>query len=402
MRRGVMPPRGALTRTRGRVSALALFAAAFLHFNPATAQDVKVARADGAGVVRLGLQTNENTVSIVSGNLNATYLAIAYDLSAVLDDGEKLRILPIVGKGGGQNIRDVRFLKGVDLGITQSNLLNHYRRTNEIGPIDDRIVYIAKLFNEEMHLVVRAESGVTSIDQLAGKKVNFSDIGSGTQLSTRDIFQRLGIAAEEVNMGQADAFEALKKGDIAASVLIAGKPTGSTAKLKTTDGFRILPVPFRKELQSDYLPATLSHEDYPGLIAAGDTVDTVAVGAALIAFNWPKDFDRYRRINKFVEAFFAKIPEFQKAPRHPKWREINLAATIPGWKRFDGAEEWLARSREEAAAAVSAAAKKNATERSQLNEFVARQGPRTSTVSAEDREALFQEFLKWKQARERR
>ena len=118
MRRGYVPPRGALTRTRGRVSAFAFFAAAYAIFSPASAQDIKVARTDGAGVVRLGLQTNENTVSIVSGNLNATYLAIAYDMSAVLDDGERLRILPVVGKGGGQNIRDVRFLKGVDLGIT--------------------------------------------------------------------------------------------------------------------------------------------------------------------------------------------------------------------------------------------------------------------------------------------
>ena len=54
-----------------------------------------------------------------------------------------------------------------------------------------------------MHLVVRADSGIESIEQLAGKKVNFSDIGSGTQLSTRDVFDRLKIKAEEVNMGQA-------------------------------------------------------------------------------------------------------------------------------------------------------------------------------------------------------
>jgi len=156
-------------------------------------------------------------------------------------------------------------------------------------------------------------------------------------------------------------------------------------------------------MQADYLPATLTHEDYPNLIAAGESVETIAVGAALIAFNWPKDTDRYKRINKFVEAFFAKIPEFQKAPRHPKWREINLAATIPGWKRFDGAEEWLARAREQAAAAAQKDAAERTAERTQLNEFLAtRPNARASAVSAEDREALFQEFLKWKQAHQRR
>ena len=163
----------------------------------------------------------------MSGNPNATYLTIAYDLSDVLDDGDNFRILPVIGKGGGQNIRDVRFLKGIDLGITQSIILNEFRASNEIGNIDDKIDYIAKLFNEEMHVVVRADSGITSLEQLNGKKVNFSDIGSGSQLSTRDIFRRLGIKAEEVNMGQADALEKLKSGELAATMLIAGKPTGA-------------------------------------------------------------------------------------------------------------------------------------------------------------------------------
>ncbi len=178
-----------------------------------------------------GERLNANTIAIVSGNLNATYLSIAYDLSAVLDDGDEFRVLPVIGKGGGQNIKDVRFLKGVDLGITQSVLLNSYRKSNEIGLIDDKLVYIAKLFNEEMHLIVRADSGITVIDQLAGRKVNFSDIGSGTQLSSRDIFEKLAIQVQEVNVGQADAFEKLKSGEIAATVLIAGKPAASMARL---------------------------------------------------------------------------------------------------------------------------------------------------------------------------
>src|SRR5271154_2575577 len=133
----------------------------------------------------LGERLNGNTVAIVAGNPNATYLTIAYDLSAVLDDGDNFRVLPVIGKGGGQNIRDVRFLKGVDLGITQSILLNEFRDSNEIGKIDDKIVYVTKLFNEEMHILVRADSGISAIEQLNGKKVNFSDIGSGSQLSTR-------------------------------------------------------------------------------------------------------------------------------------------------------------------------------------------------------------------------
>jgi TRAP transporter TAXI family solute receptor len=343
----------------------------------------------------LGERVNANTIAVISGNLNATYVTIAYDLSAVLDDGDEFRVLPVIGKGGGQNIKDVRFLKGVDLGITQSNLLGYYKRSNEIGPIDDKIVYIAKLFNEEMHLIVRADSGIGSLADLAGKKVNFSDAGSGTQLSTRDIFERLGIKAEEVNMGQADAFEKLKSGEIAATVLIAGKPAGSIGRLKAAEGFRILPVAFDKPLQSDYLPAALSAEDYPGLIAPGEKVETVAVGAVLIAFNWPKHTDRYRRIQKFVEAFFPKLGEFHKPPRHPKWREANLAAVLPGWKRFEGAEEWL-RKRDKIAQ------DRPQGEREQFGAFLAQHVSEPVALSAGERDKLFQEFLNWSKARERR
>jgi TRAP transporter TAXI family solute receptor len=371
-------------------------AAAIIASDPSSAQSSRRARADttAAATPSLAEQINHNTVSIISGNLNATYLSIAYDLSAVLDQGNEFRVLPIVGKGGGQNIRDVRFLKGVDLGITQSNLLGYFRRNKELGPIDDKIVYIARLFNEEMHLVVRADSGVDAIGQLAGKKVNFSDVGSGTQLSTRDIFGRLGIKVQETNMGQADAFEALKRGEIAATILIAGKPAASMVKLRTAEGFKLLPVPYAKPLHDDYLPATLNPEDYPGMIEAGRSVETVAVGAVLIAYNWPQGTDRYRRIEKFVENFFPRLAEFQKPPRHAKWREANLAAILPGWERFPAAEEWLMRNRAQASA--------SAKTRDQFDKFVEERRQSQASLAADEREKLFQEFLQWSQARERR
>ncbi len=345
----------------------------------------------GAAQTRLSEAINQNTVAIVSGNPNATYLAIAHDLAAVLDDGDNLRVLPLAGKGGAQNIRDVRFMKGVDLGITQSNLLGHFKRSNELGWIDDKIVYIAKLFNEEMHLVVRADSGIAAIGQLAGKTVNFSDAGSGTQLTARDIFTRLGVKVAEVNMGQADAVEKLKSGEIAATVLIAGKPAGAMAKLRAADGFRFLPVPFAKPLQEDYLPAALSAGDYPGMIERG-SVDTVAVGAVLIAYNWWDGSDRYRVLEKFVKALFAKLDEFQKPPRHPKWREANLAATLPGWTRFRPAQDWLDENRD----------KPQLQTREQFEQFlVARRfAVPDETPGPQAREKLFQEFLKWRQAHE--
>jgi hypothetical protein len=113
-------------------------------------------------------------------------------------------------------------------------------------------------------------------------------------------------------------------------------------------------------------------------------------GAVLIAFNWPKNTDRYRRIQKFVDAFFPKLAEFGKPPRHPKWRETNLAAVLPGWKRFEGADEWL-RNRDKVAGA----------EREQFGAFLAQRVSKPVALTSEERDRLFQEFLSWTKARER-
>src|SRR5262249_24983546 len=154
---------------------------------------------DEDALARLADRLNNNTVTVISGGLQSTDLAIAHELAAALDDGDNLRVVPMVGAGGGRNIRDVRFLKGVDLGITQTYLLTRLRASNESGPLDDKIVYLAKLYNEEMHLLVRADSGLAAIEQLGGRTVSLGEQASGTQLIAHDVLDRLGIAVHEVN-----------------------------------------------------------------------------------------------------------------------------------------------------------------------------------------------------------
>ena len=341
-----------------------------------------------------GAQINANTIAVVSGNINAAWLTIAYDLSAVLDDGDNFRVLPVVGKGGAQNVRDVRYLKGVDLGITVTSVLGKFRRTQELGNIDDKIVYITKLFNDEMHVIVRADSGITSLQQLEGKKVNFSDMGSATEVSSGDVFDRLGIHPVEVNMGQADAYEKMKTGEIAATIQFGGMPAPAIAKLRASDGWRILPIPYDKRLQQDYLPASFTNESYPGLIPQGQSVDTIAYGAVMIAYNWPKDSERYRRIAAFVDRFFSHFDEFQKPPRHPSWREVNLAAVLPGWTRFPEAQAWLDSHR--------AASAPVADGQDDFNRFLAqRAGVSTIVLTPDQRDMLFHEYMKWHDERQR-
>jgi TRAP-type uncharacterized transport system substrate-binding protein len=334
-------------------------------------------------------QPNENTVGIVSGSPSTddTYLQVANDLASVLNDSDRLRILPIVGVGGHQNIRDVRYLKGVDIGLTQLSVLNSYRSFNQLmGKYDDKIVLIAKLFNEEVHLI--AARDITTIEQLNGRKVNIDDVRSGTSQAMRDVFKRLGIKVEEVNVPQRQAFEMLKTGEIAATAYVSGKSAKLISDMKFERGIHFLPITYSSEIRAEYLPSDLTHEDYPDLIPVGQTIQTIADEVVLIGYNWPKGSDRYRRVQKFVEAFFPRIEDLRKPQFHPKWREVNLAVNINGWKRFEPAEEWIKASRN------------SDTEKGMQAIFPpSRSAAGDAALSAQSNK-LFQEFLKWHQSQQ--
>jgi len=262
-----------------------------------------------------------------------------------------------------------------------------------MGVFDDKIVCIAPLFTEEVHLVAHRE--IKSVEELRGKKVNLDEIGSGTNYTMRDFFKRKGIEVEEVFMTQVEAIEKLGRDEIAATVLIAGKPARSMTRVKTTDGLHFLPVSIPLALADYYLPTKLTHEDYPDMLPPGESVETVAVTDVLIAYNWPKNTDRHRRVQNFVEALFSRIDDFQRPPRHSKWREVNLAAKLPGWNRFDSAEAWLA---DNTGTGEVASQQPQAVSQSVPPAGGTRPQPQPQPQPISD--ALFAEFLKWKRMRQ--
>jgi uncharacterized protein len=295
-------------------------------------------------------EMNANTVTVVAGTPGGTYYRAAGDLAFVLD-GEHLRVLPVLGKGAGQNVYDIRFLRGVDLGFVRLDTLEQFRKDKRIVDPERNITYVARLFNDELHVI--AARDITDIQQLAGKRVSFDVRGSGTDYTGRSMLKGLGIEVETVNVDQPTALDLLKRGELSAVVSVAAKPVDVLTNFQGGDRFHLLSVPYLHTILDKYLPATLRHEDYPRLIAAGNTINTLAVGTVLGAFNWPEKSERYKRIARFVDAFFSKFDNFLAPSRHPKWNEVNLAAEVPGWKRFPAAQQWLQSRRDEPTATGS-------------------------------------------------
>jgi TRAP transporter TAXI family solute receptor len=324
---------------------------------------------------------NQNTVTLITGTIGGTYVQFGADLASVLDDGNKLRVLPIVGRGSVQSVADILFLQGVDIGIVRADTLDYLERKGFAKDIKKQFTYVTKLYNEEMQVI--APKSINSLRDLEGKSVSVDLPNGSTFVTVLTVADRLGMKANWVYIEQRIAMEKLKKGEVDAVIVVGGKPYKSVSNFANDGRFHLVKVDYEKPLQGDYLPATMTAKDYPNLIAEGETVDTIAVPSLLAAYNWAPNSERYRKIANFVDAFFTKFPQFQNPPFHPKWKEVSLAAPLAGWTRLPAAQQWLDTHGIEPIS------------RNKFDDFLKQSSLAGKTTSEADKEALFRQFKAW-------
>ena len=282
---------------------------------------------------------NAWTVGLAGGLLEGAPIRLAAEISRVVDDGPNLHVLPIVTRGPTENLNSLLYLRGVDMAIISSDSLEEYKI--QVPEIRRRITYLLNLFPSEVHVFVRPE--IQSLQDLAGKKVNFNTQGTAAAYTGPMIFSRLGIDVEKTFIPHQVALEQMRKGEMAAVFFITSKPVDAFVRGRWEPGFKFLPVNYESKFEDYYLPAVLEGSEYPNLIKQGERVSTIAVPTVLVAFNWPKASNRYQRVARFVDYLFSRIDKLQAPGFDPKWKSINLAATVPGLDRFPAAQEWLDR-----------------------------------------------------------
>src|SRR5262245_15496250 len=217
---------------------------------------------ENASVLRQ--QINEWTVGLAGGLLEGAPIRLAYEMGRVASDGNNLHVLPIVTRGPTENVNDLLYLKGVDMGIVSSDSLEEYK--SQVPDIQQRITYILNLFPSEVHVFVRL--GINSLRDLMGKKVNFNTQGTAAAFTGPLIFSRLGLEVNKTFIPHPVAMEQMKlpDSDMAAVFFITSKPIDPFLKGKWEPGFHFLPVPYEARFQDYYLPTTIDAADYPNLI----------------------------------------------------------------------------------------------------------------------------------------
>ena len=155
---------------------------------------------------------NSWTLGLATGLPEGSFLRFGAELARHLNEPEELRILPIVTPGAVDNVRDLLYLKGVDIAFTNADVLEYFKTDEKIANIEKRVNYISEMYLGDIHLLVRPE--INSLKDLEGKKVSFHSPGSGAAISGPVIFRKLGIKVGGVFVNNAIALEQIEDGRI--------------------------------------------------------------------------------------------------------------------------------------------------------------------------------------------
>jgi TRAP-type uncharacterized transport system substrate-binding protein len=328
---------------------------------------------------------NNWTVGVAGGNMDGTYLRFADELGKVLDDGDELRVLPIISRGAAANLQDLLYLRGIDVAFTQSDVFEYFRTQRKTPNLETRVQYIIRLPVAELHVTARAD--IHTLEDLRGQKVVFGPPGSSPTMTGPIVFPRLGIPVEPVFVDFSTGMKMIRSGEVAGLLGVVSKPVDFWSKIPPNTGLHLLPVPYSKALADLYVIGEFTNADYPNLIPPGERIDTIAVPSVLAVYNWPKNSDRYRRVERFVQYLFNRWDKLTQPPFHPRWRDVNLAATVPGWTRFSVSEELLQRTGQ------------GSTDQAMARDFqtyMTRQ-VRTAPKNDAERDAVFRQFMLWRE-----
>jgi TRAP-type uncharacterized transport system substrate-binding protein len=351
--------------------------------------------AEPGGSVQSSAIVNRGVVELVTGRAADVSVRMAEEIAGIVDDGATRRVVPVLGKGSLQNITDLKYLRGIDLAIVPTDAFDYVREKRLLPGIEGSLTYIAKLYNQEFHLLARSD--IKTISDLSGQLVNVDVSGSDTALTATRLLGLLHINAKTTNDGQHTALQKLRNGEIAALAFVVAKPAPFFEALRTTNGLHLLSIPLTPEVGGAYVPSRITAADYPGLVANEQLIDTVAVGTVLVAADLRNSAERYRNVTNLIDALFTNFQGLLAPGHHPKWREVNIAADFPGWTRHPAAQQWLQRN---------APVAENPSPQSLqvlFSRFIdeRRQTGGEAPMSDAEKEALFRQFRAWQNGQAR-
>jgi TRAP-type uncharacterized transport system substrate-binding protein len=238
-------------------------------------------------------------------------------------------------------------------------------------------------------LEVIAPADVKTLADLEGRSVSFGDPDSATANSARLLFSRLGVNVSPAYEPLTEGLNGLAAGRRGAIIVMGAKEANALDGFGAGGKFHIVSIPWSDAFADVYAPARVPAADRPNLIAANDTVETVAEPMAMVAIDAAPGSARAEAIGRVAQIFVTSYDSFLTDGRDPHWQDVNLAAETAlldnSWPRIASVQGWLDDHKKTADASLDAFRETAKTA------AAAAGGPK-----AEDSDRLYDNLTRWR------
>ncbi|GAB6906301.1 conserved hypothetical protein [Desulfosarcina cetonica] len=294
-------------------------------------------------MIRSGVAA-DSWIGMVTGSKTGTYIKIGQDIAdAARMNGVDIRVQE--SEGSLDNIKRMNSRENAGFGIVQSDVLGYMRRSDspQLRKVAERLRMVFPLYNEEVH--VFAATDIRRLSDLNGRTVSVGSNGGGSWMTAMNLFKMLNIQPARVNnWDNTKAAAAVIDGNLDAMIYVAGKPVTFFEKvgmLKNDPAYkdRFNRVHFvaidESEVLNEYVPSSIGPNDYSWI---DEKVPTVAVKAVMVSYDFSSRRNSYYnlrcdQLGKISQALYRNIEDLKSNGLTPKWREVDLSATIGNWPK---------------------------------------------------------------------
>ncbi|MCC8396626.1 TAXI family TRAP transporter solute-binding subunit [Paraburkholderia sp. MMS20-SJTR3] len=291
---------------------------------------------------------------IVTGPERGTYIQIGNDLAKWVAPPVNIDLEVVASKGSAENVQRMRYEPNVKLALVQSDVYQAFIDMANSGNPDAGTTIrplrlIMPLYDEEINVVVRADSPLKTLADIKGKNISVGLLGSGTAQSATTLYRLMfGQPIPEQNvqhLSNEDALAALIVNKVDVAIIVVGQPANLFTQMKPEllSQLRLLPVdPNAAETtraKQTYFPTTIRQSSYPTWLK--EDVPGLTVKAFLVTYDYGLR-DTVSNLNHFADSLCANFDNLQEHG-HPKWKQVKLElpTLVRGWKYYSPVEKHL-------------------------------------------------------------
>lgn len=245
-----------------------------------------------------------------------------------------VRVLPIAGHGAVANVRDLLRLRGVDLAVLNSDILQFLDQTRQYPNARSQIRYVSHIYNQKVYLLARKE--IKTIADLRGRKLVVLSREAGSHITATTLFGLLGIDVALQALGPDADLDELSPDKFDGILLLGDELARARLSAQARRDLGVLPIGLVPALRSTYRPAVIEPQELPGLAVAGNT-ETIAVSTVLAVYNWTSSQARFADVSNFSNRLFSALPRLRRNASSV-WRQADINAQIAGWPRYSAAQ----------------------------------------------------------------